>query len=293
MHRDVRALLDRQDDVISRRQALATGLQPHDIRRLLRRREWVQVHRGVYVAHTGALSWIQRAWAAVLWAWPAALWGESALRAAERAELPAASDGDVIHLVIDHHRSGLQAPPGVDIRHSRHLDAHVHGTLGYQGRASRRPRSTLHLPLAQISMPSRCSLVVSNDGGQHRCASSARSKAENGYLVGDGCAQSYATLRTAPVRCWSTASSRASNDRTGSRVPIGSDRSGLPEVSSTATRTSGRCWSSLTDACSTSRSSLVTQTSSATSMSRRMVAEPSGSAGDRCSTDHAPRPPSS
>ena len=41
------------------------------------------VHPGVYVNHTGELTWLQRAWAAVLFAWPAALSHDSALRAAD------------------------------------------------------------------------------------------------------------------------------------------------------------------------------------------------------------------
>src|ERR1700712_431846 len=74
------ALLRDQAGVISRAQALASGLSENDVRRLLRRRSWVCVHPGVYVNHTGELTWLQRAWAAVLFAWPAALCDESALR---------------------------------------------------------------------------------------------------------------------------------------------------------------------------------------------------------------------
>lgn len=71
-----------QSGVASRRQALEAGLRPHDIRRLLRRREWAVVHPGVYVDHTGPLTWRQRAWAAVLYAGAgAALDRESAIRA--------------------------------------------------------------------------------------------------------------------------------------------------------------------------------------------------------------------
>ena len=76
-------LLRDQAGIIARRQALRGGLTSNDVRRRLRRREWVVVHPGVYVDHTGQLTWLQRAWAAVLYAWPAALCGESALRAVE------------------------------------------------------------------------------------------------------------------------------------------------------------------------------------------------------------------
>jgi hypothetical protein len=63
---EVRMLLDLQDGVITRQQALAAGLSEVMIARLVRRREWVPVHRAVYVNHTGPLTWRQRAWAAVL-----------------------------------------------------------------------------------------------------------------------------------------------------------------------------------------------------------------------------------
>lgn len=62
--------LDRQDGVIARHQVLACGGTPTFVARKLRRREWVVVHPGVYVNHTGPLTWRQRAWAAVLACWP-------------------------------------------------------------------------------------------------------------------------------------------------------------------------------------------------------------------------------
>ncbi len=74
--------LQRQDGVICRQQVLECGGDDHDIRRMLRRRDWAAVHRAVYVDHTGELTWRQRAWAAVLYAGPsAALDRESAIRA--------------------------------------------------------------------------------------------------------------------------------------------------------------------------------------------------------------------
>jgi hypothetical protein len=44
---EIASLLSLQDGVISRSQALAAGLPPHAIARLVRRREWAQVHPGV------------------------------------------------------------------------------------------------------------------------------------------------------------------------------------------------------------------------------------------------------
>ncbi|MGV0835473.1 type IV toxin-antitoxin system AbiEi family antitoxin domain-containing protein [Mycolicibacterium thermoresistibile] len=102
---DLGHALELQGGVVSRRQALAAGMQDHDIRRMLRRREWVRVHAGVYVDHTGPLSWLQRAWAAVLYAEPAALCLESALGV----------ETTVIHVAISRERSAPVAPKGVRI----------------------------------------------------------------------------------------------------------------------------------------------------------------------------------
>jgi hypothetical protein len=68
-----------QDGVVARRQILGAGGTDRDISRLLRRRELTQVCRGVYVNHSGRLTWTQRQWAGVLAFWPAALAHVSAL----------------------------------------------------------------------------------------------------------------------------------------------------------------------------------------------------------------------
>ena len=62
--RAVSELLQAQDGVVSRRQLLALEVTDSEIERKLRRREWARVHPGVYVEHTGPLTWLQRAWAA-------------------------------------------------------------------------------------------------------------------------------------------------------------------------------------------------------------------------------------
>ena len=71
-----------QEGVISRRQVITAGAGDAVVERRLRRREWARVHEGVYVDHTGTLTWDQRAWAGVLLHPVAALDGASALRVA-------------------------------------------------------------------------------------------------------------------------------------------------------------------------------------------------------------------
>lgn len=114
-------LLERQAGVISRAQALDAGLRPHDVRRKLRRREWAPVHEGVYVDHTGALSWMQRAWAGVLFCWPAALCDESALRAVEGPGRRDRDDNDPVHVAVDRNRS-VRPPPKVVVHRMADLD---------------------------------------------------------------------------------------------------------------------------------------------------------------------------
>lgn len=119
-------VLGLQSGVIARFQALESRLTDTDIRRLLRRREWVAVHSGVYLTHTGEPTWLQRAWAAVLFAWPAALCDVSALRAAEG---PGRRKDEVIHIAVDRHRSRL-APPGVRVHRMAHLRPRTQWHLG-------------------------------------------------------------------------------------------------------------------------------------------------------------------
>ncbi|KHO24845.1 type IV toxin-antitoxin system AbiEi family antitoxin domain-containing protein [Mycolicibacterium setense] len=112
---DVDDVLRQQDGVISRRQALDTGLQEHEIRRLLRRNEWARVHAGVYVDHTGPLMWSQHAWAAVLYAAPAALCFDSAL----------GTEALPIHVAVAQRRAILAEPAGVRIHHLVNLEERV------------------------------------------------------------------------------------------------------------------------------------------------------------------------
>ena len=119
---EVEHTLREQDGVISRRQAVKMGVTPTAIRRSVRRRTWVTVHPGVYVNHTGLLTWQQQAWAAVLYAAPAALTHESALRAAEGPGR-AGEDG-LIHVALGRDRR-VGRLPGVRWHRVADLDARV------------------------------------------------------------------------------------------------------------------------------------------------------------------------
>lgn len=99
-------LLELQSGVLSRRQVLAApGESEPSIRRRLRRRTWVAIHPGVYVDHTGPPTWLQRAWAAVLYAWPAALYGDSAIRACDGPGRRERRDDGPVHVAIAHSRT--------------------------------------------------------------------------------------------------------------------------------------------------------------------------------------------
>lgn len=131
--------LARQHGVVSRAQALARGVAPHDLRRMVRRRELRPLHAGVYVDHTGEPTWQQQAWSAVLAcsspdghaegsALGAALAGPSAMRAADG---PGRSTGDhgAIHVVVPRHRR-VVAPVGVEVTRTYGLADRVQWNTG-------------------------------------------------------------------------------------------------------------------------------------------------------------------
>lgn len=120
----LRQLLSLQSGVVSRRQVIAADGTPSDIRRMLRRREWARVHEGVYVDHTGPLTWLQRAWAGVLYAAPAALCHDSAIRAVDGPGRRDHDDHGPVHVAVARSRQFV-APPGVVAHHLADLDAKV------------------------------------------------------------------------------------------------------------------------------------------------------------------------
>ena len=123
MDEELAELLRQQDGVVARRQLIGLGHRPHDIERLLRRRALTRVHTGVFVEHTGPLSWSQRAWAGVLALWPAALCAESAI-----GDGTAEADA-LIHVAVDRHRR-VRSPTGVRVHRVAGFDDRVLWNLG-------------------------------------------------------------------------------------------------------------------------------------------------------------------
>ncbi len=116
----LKALLKLQDGVVTRQQALEHGFSTKYVRQRVRRREWAPVYPGIYVHHTGPLTWQQRAWSAVLDAYPAALSHASAITDKPQVD-------DPIHLAVDSGRR-VTRRPGVVVHYQSHLDETVRWT---------------------------------------------------------------------------------------------------------------------------------------------------------------------
>ena len=116
-------LLALQSGVVSRRQLTLRGVPPHEIERLLRRRDLVRVHDGVFIDHTGEPTWLQRAWIGVLVAWPAALAADSALRAADGPG-KTGRDDTLIHIAVSRDRK-VRLPAGYRLHRMTRLHQNV------------------------------------------------------------------------------------------------------------------------------------------------------------------------
>ncbi len=88
------------------------------------------VHPGVYASHTGPLTWLQRAWAGVLFSWPAALCDESALRVADGPGTRNRVSDEVIHVGVDRRRTSLVAPARISLQHLAGFNERVLWNLG-------------------------------------------------------------------------------------------------------------------------------------------------------------------
>jgi hypothetical protein len=164
---DIQEVLRDQDGVISRRQVLACGESDVDIERRIRRREWARVHLGVFVDHTGPLSWPQRAWAAVLFYWPAALTSSSALRAAGLTRHD--KESDPVAVVVAGHRR-VDPTDGIIVTRHAGYDAVVMGNKSP-------PRATIEhaaLTLAAGAATEDDAVAVLSDVCQSRRTSAAR-----------------------------------------------------------------------------------------------------------------------
>lgn len=164
--RQLDQLLDDQHGVVSRRQLVALGLDDSFIRREVRRRRLVRVHRGVYVDHTGQLTWLQRAWAALLYYAPAVLADESALTA---EGFRTASDTGVLHVAVGHER-----------RVGRLADVRVHRIVGVE----------------RLSRPAASLPRLRAEDALLRVASRLRLSSDAVAVLGDACQ----SRRTTPGR---------------------------------------------------------------------------------------------
>ena len=117
-------LLAQQDNVVTRAQLLAASITQARIDTLLRRRELVVVHPGVYLTHTGTPTWSQRCWAAILYAGRSALHLESALHQPGRAADPSGP----IHVAVDWTRR-VAPQAGLRIHRVRELEDQVQWNL--------------------------------------------------------------------------------------------------------------------------------------------------------------------
>ena len=129
MDQRTRTLLAEQDGVIARRQLLELGVSGNDLARLVRRRELARVHPGIFCDHTGPLTWLQRAWAAVLFGGRSALSHQSALRAADGPGRRAERSTEPIVIAIDRQRK-VVAPAGVRVHRLAGLEERVLWNLG-------------------------------------------------------------------------------------------------------------------------------------------------------------------
>lgn len=114
--RTLTEVLAEQDEVISRRQAIAV-CGAAELRRHLRAGRWRARFPGVYLTHTGTPSWRQRAWAAILSVEPAALGGRSAIFAAGGAVGGRRYDDEPIHVVVSSDRN-VAPRKGVRVQYS-------------------------------------------------------------------------------------------------------------------------------------------------------------------------------
>lgn len=150
----LRDLLDRQDGVLSRPQALRGGLSSKTVEARLRSGRWQRLHTGVYAAYSGEPSRAAWLWAAVLRAGPgSALSHQTAAELYGLLETPATA----IHVTVPRH-ARLTRPPGVVVHYSSRLELSRHPALTPP--RTRIEESVLDLTEAAASLDDAISLVL-------------------------------------------------------------------------------------------------------------------------------------
>lgn len=112
-------LARRQLGVVTREQALGTGLTASAIRHLLTTGRWQRMHPGIYVTHTGSVTWTERASGALLHAGPGAALG---LQSAAFHSRLTSEEPSVIQVFIPLDRR-VTAAEGMDVRRRRRFCA--------------------------------------------------------------------------------------------------------------------------------------------------------------------------
>lgn len=122
---DLAEVLERQRGVVTREQALQTGLTPNALRFRLTSGSWQYLYRAVYATTNGELPRAAQLWAAVLWT------GEgAALSHMTAAELWGLVDSPRVPLhVIVPARRRLNPPRNVILHRSRRIDLCAHPAL--------------------------------------------------------------------------------------------------------------------------------------------------------------------
>ena len=281
------ALLSQQSGVVSRRQLLRAGLTDNDIARLLRRRELARVHSGVYVDHTGPLSWLQRAGRRPC---PTGLPRCATTRrcwfpgcAASIRQGPSRSRSTKSGGWSGRRVYGSGGSPGCRPWCSRTGPRHG---CGWSMPCSDRPRVR-----RMMRTPSRCSRTPASSAAPHRHGFWTRSERIETCRAEPSWGRCLRTSPAVPTRCSSTATSPGSNDRTVCPRRRGNEGCAPAGRAPTGTWSTCPCprWWSSTVGWGTRRPSTAGTISTETSRASWRATPPCGLAGGRCSTAAAPR----
>lgn len=111
-----------QRDVVTRQQAESAGWTEGQVNRHLASGRWRALHRGVFITHTGPVSWTSRVWAALLHAGPDAV---ASHRTAGRLQGLVDEDPQVLELLVPWEQR-VENRPGLVVRRARNLASQRH-----------------------------------------------------------------------------------------------------------------------------------------------------------------------